>query len=212
MTQHFRQLCAALIAALAMGTAMAGAYDSFFRAIELDDADRVATLIAQGFDPNAPNEAGEIGLFIALRGGAVKVARVLASHPSSNIDQANAADETPLMMAALKGNLAAAQQLLSRAATVNRPGWSPLHYAATGPEPELVRLLLDRGAAVDARSPNGSTPLMMAARYGSETSVEALLLKGASAFARNDQGLSAADFAKLGGRTAMAGRLEVRPP
>ena len=201
-----------MIAALATGTALAGAYDSFFRAIELDDADQVATLLAQGFDPNAPNDAGQIGLFIALRGGAVKVARVLASHPGSNIDQANAADETPLMMAALRGNLAVAQQLLNRAATVNKPGWSPLHYAATGPEPELIRLLLDRGAAIDAKSPNGSTPLMMAARYGSEVSVELLLLKGANVLARNDQGLSAADFAKLGGRTALAGRLEVRRP
>ena len=212
MRQHLRQRCVALMAALATGAAMAGAYDAFFRAIELDDADRVVALLAQGFDPNAPNEAGQIGLFIALRGGAVKVAQVLASHPGSNIDQANAADETPLMMAALRGNLAVALQLLNRAATVNKLGWSPLHYAATGPEPELIRLLLDRGAAIDAKSPNGSTPLMMAARYGSEVSVELLLLKGAHVLARNDQGLSAADFAKLGGRTALAGRLEVRPP
>ena len=212
MRLHLRQRCVALIAALATSAAMAGAYDSFFRAIELDDADQVAALLAQGFDPNAPNDAGQIGLFIALRGGAVKVARVLASHPGSNIDQANAADETPLMMAALRGNLAAAQQLLNRAATVNKPGWSPLHYAATGPESALVTLLLDRGAAVDAKSPNGSTPLMMAARYGSEVSVDLLLLKGANVLARNDQGLSAADFAKLGGRAALAGRLEVWRP
>jgi hypothetical protein len=33
-------------------------------------------------------------------------------------------------------------------------------------------LLLDKGAPVNARGPNGLTPLMMAARYGSETIVD----------------------------------------
>ena len=83
---------------------------------------------------------------------------------------------TPLMMAALKGNIAGVKMLLERGAQVNKSGWSPLHYAATGPEPDLVRLLLERGADVDAASPNGTTPLMMAANYGSPAAVKVFRL------------------------------------
>jgi ankyrin repeat protein len=49
---------------------------------------------------------------------------------------------------------------------------------------------------------------MMAAQYGSEASVELLLSRGADPKARNDRGLGAADFARLGQRDALAARLE----
>jgi ankyrin repeat protein len=71
-----------------------------------------------------------------------------------------------------------------------------------------VRLLLERGAAVDARSPNGSTALMMAARYGSEEAVAMLLERGADVAARNQLDLGPADFARAVGRESLAKRLE----
>jgi ankyrin repeat protein len=67
--------------------------------------------------------------------------------------------------------------------------------------------LLGRGATLEAPSPNGTTPLMMAARYGPESTVNLLLSFGASLTARNIQGLTAADFARLGGRDKLAARL-----
>ena len=120
---------------------------------------------------------------------------------------ANANGETPLMMAALRGQLAWCQRLVARGVPVDRGGWTPLHYAASGPDPQVVGWLLDRGAKLEARSPNGSTPLMMAAGYGSESSVEVLLARGADPKLRNDPGLTAADFAQRAGREALARRL-----
>ncbi len=70
-----------------------------------------------------------------------------------------------------------------------------------------MTLLLDRGAPIDARSPNGTTPLMMAARYGSERSVELLVRRGADLRARNQLDLGAADFAREAGREALARQL-----
>jgi hypothetical protein len=90
---------------------------------------------------------------------------------------------------------------------VNKPGWSPLHYAATGPDPKIVELLLDRGAVVDADSPNRSTPLMMAARYGKEGSVKLLLARGADPKRTNDLNQTAADFARSAGRESLAAQL-----
>jgi ankyrin repeat protein len=60
---------------------------------------------------------------------------------------------------------------------------------------------------VNAPSPNGTTPLMMAARYGHEDSVQVLLAAQADPRARNQKDLSAADFAKEAGREALASRL-----
>ena len=74
----------------------------------------------------------------------------------------------------------------------------------------MVAWLLERGAALEARSPNGTTALMMAARYGNEQSAELLLEKHAIPEARNDHGLTAADFARAAGREALAKRLDSR--
>ena len=82
--------------------------------------------------------------------------------------------------------------------------------AASGPSVQAVEWLLARGAAVDARSPNGSTALMMAARYGAIDATDLLLAKGANPALRNDRELSAADFARAAGRDTLAQRLQPR--
>ena len=93
---------------------------------------------------------------------------------------------------------------MERGADVNKTGWAPLHYAATGGHVAVMRLLLENHAYIDAESPNGTTPLMMAARYGSESSVKLLLEEGADPTLKNEQGLTALDFAGLGNRKESA--------
>src|SRR5580765_383823 len=115
-------------------------------------------------------------------------------------------------MAAMKGDLAAAELLLARGAKVNQPGWLALHYAATGPDAKVVQLLIDRGAEIDAASPNDTTPLMMAAQYGSEASVDLLLARGADVNRKNQKGLGAVDFAKLSGREPLIRKLQALAP
>lgn len=193
---------------IGVSLARAGSYEDYFRAVAVDNDRTVGQLLQRGFDPNTPDESGQVGLYLALREGSLRVAEVLLKHPDLKVDAVNAADETALMMAALRGNLAWTQRLLERGAQLNRKGWTPLHYAATGPEPQVVSFLLDRGADIEARSPNGTTPLMMAARYGAFDAAERLLARGADPRARNDLGLSAADFAREGGREALAAQLE----
>jgi ankyrin repeat protein len=196
-----------LIVALGVSSAFAGSYEDFFSAIERDDGTAVRNLLQRGFDPNSRDPKGQTGLFLALQGGSLQAAEPLVLDRALDVDALNESGESALMMAALKGRLDWVQRLLDRGAQVDKSGWTPLHYAATGPEPAVVRLLLDRGAKIDAGSPNRSTPLMMAAQYGNPASVDLLLARGADPRLKNDQGLTAADFARLADRQALAARL-----
>lgn len=199
-----------LCVALTFSSAFAGPREDFFKAVDLDAAHIVGRMLAEGFDPNQRDDQGQLPLFVALRSESRQAVAALLADRRTEIDTANPHGETPLMMAALRGNVAVAQQLLDRGARVAREGWTPLHYAASGPTPALLGLLLDRGAPIDARSPNGTTPLMMAARYGAIDGAELLLSRGADRALRNDQGLTAADFATAAGREELARRLAPR--
>ena len=191
--------------------AFAGSYDDFLTALQRDDASAVTRLLDRGFDPNTMDADGRPGLYVALQKESYSAALALMRHPQLNVNAVNRSDESALMMAALKGQLQWGRRLIERGASVNKSGWAPLHYAASGntPEnaPEMLTLLLDNGAAIDARSPNGSTPLMMAASYGPEASVELLIKRGADLGLKNDLGLTAADFAARAGRQSLADRL-----
>lgn len=196
-----------LFVALGVSLAGAGAYEDYFSAIERDDAKAVAALLGRGFDPASVDSKGVPGITLALQRGSPAVAALLLAQPQLDVNALNPAGESPLMMAALKGDLAICERLLARGARVSLQGWSPLHYAAAGPNPKVVELMLARGAVVDAESPNRSTPLMLAARHGPEASVEMLLARGADPKRRNERGLGAADFARLAGRERLSQRL-----
>jgi len=195
-----RRYCIGL--ALAAATAWlpragrAGAYDDFFRAIRIDHASAIASLLARGFDPNTIEpERGDTGLILALREDSMKAFRLLLNAAAVDIEAKSRNGDTSLMLACYKGNKAAADAAAPKGAEVNRPGWTPLHYAAAIGRNDIVQQLLDRFAYIDAESPNKTTPLMMAARGGHILTVKLLLDEGADETLKNDAGMTAIDFA-----------------
>ena len=203
MRSHFRKLVYLVVTA-GISLASAGSYEDFFIAIKRDNPRTMTDLLSRGFDANTLDPKGLHGLFLAVQEPAPKVAEVLIRWPKTNVEFRNAKDESPLMMAALKGNLDLCRKLVERGADVNKTGWTPLHYAATNGHVEVMNLLLEHHAYIDAESPNGTTPLMMAAQYGTAAAVKLLLEAGADATLRNQLGLTAIDFANKGGRTDAA--------
>ncbi|MBT9549292.1 MAG: ankyrin repeat domain-containing protein [Hydrogenophaga sp.] len=187
--------------------ASAGSFDDFFKAAELDNESAMVQLALRGFDLNTRNERGDHALHVALREDSIKVVNFLLSQRTVKVESRNAQGESPLMIAAIRGQLASAKRLIERGAEVNKTGWTPLHYAASRTEPDgvdMVRLMLQHHAYIDAESPNKSTPLMMAAHYGYSDVVRLLLEEGADPSLRNEQGLTAVDFARRARRDDMA--------
>ncbi|MDH4449604.1 MAG: ankyrin repeat domain-containing protein [Rhodoferax sp.] len=179
--------------------AHAGSYEDFFRALERNHAVVVKSLLARGFDPNTVDPTGVPGLLVAIKNQSSDAAQVLLEHPAIRIEARNVHGESALMLAALDGNLPLCRALVERDADVNKPGWTPLHYAASRGHITVMDFLLSQYAYIDAASPNGTTPLMMAAQYGNQNAVELLLRAGADATLRNSVGLNALDFARMGG-------------
>jgi ankyrin repeat protein len=117
------------------------------------------------------------------------------------VEARNAQDESPLMMAAIKGNVEAVRADRSRrrcqqdgldAAALRRVWWHHEQHL------RMLALLLENHAYIDAASPNGTTPLMMAAQYGSAEMVKLLLDEGADPTLKNQLGLTACEFCAAG--------------
>jgi ankyrin repeat protein len=185
-----------LFVLIGFSVSLAGSYEDFFDAVVKNQENAIRALLKRGFDPNTLAPNGETALILALREPALKSISALLESPLTNVELRTAKDESPLMLAALRGHFDVCNELIARNADVNKPGWTPLHYAATGGHTKIIQLLVDHNAYIDSASPNGSTPLMMAAGYGTVEAVKALLDAGADPLIKNGLNLSASDFAR----------------
>jgi len=185
--------------------------NSFFRAVQMDDASTVRKMVGAVVNANELNPlGGEPALVVAIREGSREVIRELLRHPGTDLERKALNGNTALMMAAYKKDEEAARALVERGAKVNQPGWTALHYAAASGDDKIAQLLIARGAKLDAASPKPSgafTPLMMAAREGHDATARLLVAKGARTGLRNAEGLTAAQIAKQAGRDKLAQEL-----
>ncbi len=172
--------------------------NSFRKAAVFDDVAEVKTLVKAGVSPNTLDPKGNPMLLVAVKDNSRQVIDYLASLPATDVNLPNKSGETPLMMAAIEGNLAVVQFLaLAKKAQINRSGWTPLQYACTRGNLYVAQFLVSNGAQVNALSPNSTTALMLAVMSGNEYLVKFLLDNGADLQIRNQQGLSAIDFADI---------------
>jgi ankyrin repeat protein len=139
-------------------------------------------------------------LFEAIRAGdSSRVAALVSADPSLAIFAAAIQGDTEAIEAALASN----RSLVSALST---DGWTPLHLAAFFGKLEAVRLLLNKGADVNARSTNPMQNMPLhAAAAGKHTAVAKLLLDhGASPNARQHGGWTPLHAAAQNGDVEMA--------
>jgi hypothetical protein len=167
----------------------------FATAVEAGHIETVKQWLEEGLDPDYQGDRVGSGLMIAAWEGNVAMMELFLKH-GAHVDTGNRYDEQALQLAAWKGHLDAVEWLLAHGASVDRPGkWNALHYAAFADQKDIADLLLEHGAQVNARAPNGSTALMMTAREGREELARLLLAAGADPRATNDSGDSALTWA-----------------
>ena len=205
-----RALCILLlpVASFMSEAATPAQVSTFFRAVQMDDARTVKTMLGAQVDPNDTNPiGGEPPLVLALREGSMAVFKTLLEHPGTRVDAPAINGNTALMMAAFKNNRPAAEALIAKGAAINPPGWTPLHYAAAAGDDAIAGLLLEHGAKIDAPSPRASgsyTPPMLAAREGKEETARFLLEHGADRRLKNGEGLTAAQIAARAEHASLA--------
>lgn len=170
--------------------------DDWWNDIKNDRVSEVTQAVYHGKNPNIFSQEGHTALIYAIRQHSSKVAMALAKDEATDVNQANRFDETPLMYAAITGDLDLAKVLVKRGAKVNRLGWAPLHYAAARGQTQMVDYLLKLGAFPNAPAAEGSSPLLLAVTSRNQAVVQALLNAGADPRAVNQQGKSALDIAK----------------
>ncbi len=116
---------------------------------------------------------------------------------------------TPLGLAAFFCHVEATLALLDAGADPRMPSRNemrvaPLHSAVARRCLPVARLLLERGADVNARQAGGFTPLHGAAANGDRAMTELLVDRGADPTARNEDGRSAQELAAMRGHDGIA--------
>lgn len=139
-------------------------------------------LLKGGADPNGKNGFGQTPLHRAAANGAINVVELLLAH-GADINAVSNAGYTPLHQALLFGSIhkAVIATLLRKGANANamnsRDGQTALHKAIDRGDIEIVRLLLEYGADVNAVTKHGATSLHFA--RNSRAITELLIERGA---------------------------------
>lgn len=138
----------------------------------------------------APAGPGTTSLINAVRSGDIsKVNAEIASGADVN-ERDRTAQRTALHWAAKVGNRAAIEALFAAKADPNirdRQGRTPL-WGGVESDLETVKLLVDKGADINARDQIQSSPLLWASGFGKPETVGFLITKGADVKVTDDNG------------------------
>ncbi len=200
-------------------------------AVENDDAELLRLILAKRGNVNRRMNTGVSAIYRAAQlyiDGEIDddtLGELLNAHP--DLESADRDGQTPLMLAARRGNAALVQYLLEAGAKPdkgNSQGTASLHFAVYGASGKralyqikkterpvdraaCVELLLAAGAKADKPGFHGRTALWWAAYLGRTQEAKRLLAAGADPNFRDKRGISVLDAAHEGGQTAMIGVL-----
>lgn len=177
----------------------------FSNMLELGNLKQAKEWLDAGLDPNFEGHLIGTGVMIGAWEGNVPLMELFYLR-GADLNRTNRFGETALMHAAWKNRTEAMRWLLAHGAQPNsgERQWSALHYAAFAGHGGLVDTLIGAGADINARSTNGSTVVMMAAREGHAALAKRLLDAGANPALKNDYAEDAVSWAMRQGNYDIA--------
>lgn len=144
----------------------------------------IEKLLKAGADPNSATTEGETALMTVARSGNVEAAKVLIAHGADVNSKEQWRQQTPLMWASAECHPEVAQELIAHGADVNAEqvewhwerqvtkeprekwmplgGFTPLHFAARQGCLAGAEVLVKAGAQINAKNPNGFSPILLA--------------------------------------------------
>lgn len=178
----------------ALNTPNKDGYSPLHCAIILNKNNIALKLLSRGAGPNSTDKEGRTPLHIAAKCGNFDAVKYLTKY-EADVDSKDKLGQTPIHEACYRGYVKIAEILLKKGANIesrDNKGRTPLHCLVnreyreynrnekyeysdyrTGPDNEVfpgyqqtARLLLKKGAKVNARDRDGRTPLYYAKRYG----------------------------------------------
>jgi len=212
-------------------------YDDLLAAVNGGDAGKVKTLLEETPSIASRAAGAQSAILAAIYRGRADLVAMLRPHLELDIFEAAALGETArvkdllktdrksaheysadgwtaLHLAAFMGNRQTAEALLELGSSLstlskNQMANQPLHAALAGKtDRELVGMLIERGADVNARGGAGVTPLHLAASRGDGVLCEVLIKKGADPAATMDDGATPSDIAAKRGHAAVAEQIQ----
>lgn len=147
----------------------------------------------------------DLNVFEATASGRAQLVSEILDHDSAQAKAWSADGFTALHFASFFNQPTIARELVRRGADVaavsmNPMEVTPLHSAAAAHATEIVRMLVESDAPVNAKQHGGWTALHAAADNGDEEMIKILLQHGADPLAQNDDGKTPAQIARLKGR------------
>ena len=151
------------------------------------------------------NSRTALDVFEAAASGRAETVSEILDRDASEAKAWSADGFTALHFAAFFNQPSIAHELVRRGADVaavsmNPMEVTPLHSAAAAHATEIVRMLVESDAPVNAKQHGGWTALHAAADNGDLEMIKILLQNGADRLAQNDDGKTPAQIAQLKGR------------
>lgn len=180
-------LVALHLSAILALSAEADAPASFFRAITKGNLDVVTTQLDGGVSPDARDADGVNALYLACDKEQPAVAKLLVAR-GADVNLTPRHRSTPLQVSIYRG--------FDSYTLKPQPGY-----------PDLIKLLLEKGAQVDSVDVDGNTPLIAAAEKDDVATLHLLLQRGADLAHTNNNGWTALERAVAYRRRTIAREL-----
>jgi hypothetical protein len=168
--------------------------------VALGDLEAARILLKNRANPDGDEQVRDSRpLLLAAHLGMTEMVRLLLDE-GAELEIEDNMGLTALHWASREDRLETVQFLLSRGAEIDKTGLdeaTPLYSAVSRGALQMTQLLLEGNADINARDGDfGQTALMRAAKYSHVDILRVLLARGADVHLRDDEGISALDWAR----------------